>query len=95
MSLGKTLAAKLPLEALKMVIRSRNTDDLIRPPLSDKESSTAPTIMWTCLKPTKLKSAWAAKASLYDNATIESFFRTLKVEEVYINVSIWLIIGHF
>ena len=28
-AIGKTLAAKLPLEALKMAIRSRNTDDLI------------------------------------------------------------------
>ena len=29
--IGRTLAAKLPLEALKMAIKGRNTDDLIHP----------------------------------------------------------------
>jgi len=54
-ALGRTLAAKLPLEALKMAIQGRNTDDLIHPLI--RESSTAPMSMWTYLKLTRLKSA--------------------------------------
>jgi len=36
------------------------------------------------LKAHQIKISMSAKASPYDNATIESFFRTLKVEEVYL-----------
>jgi len=32
----------------------------------------------------QIKISMSAKASPYENATIESFFRTLKVEEVYL-----------
>jgi len=38
-AIGRTIAAKLPLEALKMAIKSRNTDNLIHPLI--RESSTA------------------------------------------------------
>ena len=53
----QTLASKLPLEALKMAIKGRNTGNLIqRAPI--REFSTAPMSMWTYLKPMRLKSAW-------------------------------------
>jgi putative transposase len=81
-AIGRTLASKLPLEALKIAIVSRNTSDLIHH--SDKG------IQYCCyeyvelLKSNKIKISMTAKASPYENATIESFFRTLKVEEVYL-----------
>jgi transposase InsO family protein len=54
-ALGRTLALKLPLEALKMAIKGRNTDDLTHH--SDKGIQyCAPVSMWTYLKPTVLKS---------------------------------------
>ena len=36
------------------------------------------------LESNKIKISMTATASPYENATIESFFRTLKVEEVYL-----------
>ena len=81
-AIGRTLAAKLPLEALKMAIRGRNTDDLIHH--SDRGIQYASYDYVTLLESNDIKISMSAKASPYDNATIESFFRTLKVEEVYL-----------
>lgn len=81
-AIGKTLAAKLPLEALKMAIRSRNTDNLIHH--SDKGIQYCSYEYVELLEAHQIKISMTAKASPYDNATIESFFRTLKVEEVYL-----------
>jgi len=81
-AIGKTLAAKLPLEALKMAIRSRNTDNLIHH--SDKGIQYCSYEYVDLLESHHIKISMTAKASPYDNATIESFFRTLKVEEVYL-----------
>ncbi len=81
-AIGKTLAAKLPLEALKMAIRSRNTDNLIHH--SDKGIQYCSYEYVDLLESCKVKISMTAKASPYENATIESFFRTLKVEEVYL-----------
>ncbi len=80
--IGRTLATKLPLEALKMAIRGRNTDDLIHH--SDKGIQYCSHDYVNLLKAHKIKISMTAKGSPYDNATIESFFRTLKVEEVYL-----------
>ena len=81
-AIGKTLAAKLPLEALKMAIRSRNTDYLIHH--SDKGIQYCSYEYVKLLESHKIKISMSATASPYENATIESFFRTLKVEEVYL-----------
>ena len=81
-ALGRTLAAKLPPEALKMAIRGRNTDDLIHH--SDKGIQYCSYEYVDLLKAHKIKISMTATASPYDNAKIESFFRTLKVEEVYL-----------
>jgi len=81
-AIGKTLAAKLPLEALKMAIRARNTDDLIHH--SDKGIQYCSYEYVKLLESYNIKISMSAKASPYENATIESFFRTLKVEEVYL-----------
>ena len=81
-AIGKTLAAKLPLEALKMAIRTRNTDDLVHH--SDKGIQYCSYEYVKLLESYNIKISMSAKASPYENATIESFFRTLKVEEVYL-----------
>ncbi len=81
-AIGKTLAAKLPLEALKMAIRSRNTDYLIHH--TDKGIQYCSKEYVKLLESHKIKISMSATASPYENATIESFFRTLKVEEVYL-----------
>jgi len=81
-AIGRTLAAKLPLEALKMAIRSRNTEDLIHH--SDKGIQYCSYEYVDLLESHQIKISMSAKASPYENATIESFFRTLKVEEVYL-----------
>lgn len=77
-----TLVTKLPLGALKMAIKGRNTDDLIHH--SDKGIQYCSGEYVNLLKAHEIKISMTAKGSPYDNATIESFFRTLKVEEVYL-----------
>jgi len=49
-----------------------------------RESSTTP--LWVCglLESHQIKISMTAKGSPYDNATTQSFFRSLKVEEVYL-----------
>jgi len=81
-ALGGTLAAKLPLEVLKMAIKSRNTEDLIHH--SDKGRKYCSHDYIKLLESRGIKISMSAKGSPYDNAIIESFFRTLKVEEVYL-----------
>jgi len=81
-AIGRTLAAKLPLEALKMAIRGRNTDDLIHH--SDKGIQYCSHEYVNLLKTNEIKISMTAKGSPYDNAFIESFFKTLKTEEVYL-----------
>jgi putative transposase len=80
--IGRTLAAKLPLEALKMAIGSRNTEDLIHH--SDKGIQYCSYEYVELLESMGIKISMTAKASPYENATTQSFFRTLKVEEVYL-----------
>jgi putative transposase len=81
-ALGKTLCNKLTINALKMAIGNRNTDNLIHH--SDQG------IQYTCkdyikiLKDNGIQISMAAKSNPYDNAFAESFFKTLKQEEVYL-----------
>ena len=81
-ALGKTLCPKLTITALNMAIATRNTDNLIHH--SDQG------IQYTCkdyikiLKDNGIRISMAAKGNPYDNALVESFFRTLKQEEVYL-----------
>jgi len=79
--LGRTLSADLVMSALLDAISKRNTDSLIHH--SDQG------IQYCCydyvniLKEHGIAISMSGKANPYDNAKIESFFRTLKVEEVY------------
>jgi len=81
-AIGRTLAAELALEALKMAIGERNTDDLIHH--SDKGIQYCSHDYIDLLNANGILVSMSAKGSPYDNAFIESFFKTLKAEEVYL-----------
>ena len=81
-ALGRTLAAELAMGALKMAIEERNTDNLIHH--SDKGIQYCAYDYVNLLKANEIKISMSAKGSPYDNAFIESFFKTLKAEEVYL-----------
>ena len=81
-AIGKTLSPKLAIIALNMAIATRNTNNLIHH--SDQG------IQYTCkdyiktLKDNGIRISMSGKGNPYDNAFVESFFKTLKQEEVYL-----------
>ena len=79
---GRTLAAELPLEAPKMAMGKRNTDDLIH--RSDKGIQYCSHEYIDLLNANGILVSMSARGSPYENAFIESFFKTLKAEEVYL-----------
>jgi transposase InsO family protein len=81
-AIGRTLGKELALEALKMAIKSRNTDDLIHH--SDKGIQYRSYDYINLLNANGIAISMSAKGNPYDNAFIESFFKTLKAEEVYL-----------
>ena len=81
-AIGRTLATALPLEALKMAIGDRNTDDLIHH--SDKGIQYCSHDYINLLNANGILVSMSAKGNPYENAFIESFFKTLKAEEVYL-----------
>ncbi|GAG87876.1 unnamed protein product, partial [marine sediment metagenome] len=74
--------AELTLGALKMAIGERNTDNLIHH--SDKGIQYCSYDYINLLNANDILVSMSAKGSPYDNAFIESFFKTLKAEEVYL-----------
>ncbi|MBA7510549.1 IS3 family transposase ISMco1 [subsurface metagenome] len=79
--LGRTLSADLVMAALLDAISKRNTGDLIHH--SDQGIQYCSADYVEVLKEHGISISMSGKANPYDNAKIESFFRTLKVEEVY------------
>jgi len=79
--LGRTLSAELAVAALADAISKRNTSDLIHH--SDQGLQYCSYEYVNILNDYGIAISMSAKANPYDNAKIESFFRTLKVEEVY------------
>ena len=83
-ALGKTLSTKLTLKALEQAIANR------QPPAGCIHHSDQG-VQYACDQyvQTLLKAGFQISMSLkgnpYDNAKIESFFKTLKQEEVYLN----------
>jgi len=81
-AIGKTLSSELAITALNMAIATRKTDNLIHH--SDQG------IQYTCkdyikiLKDNGIRISMSGKGNPYDNAFAESFFKTLKQEEVYL-----------
>lgn len=79
--LARTLAAEIALEALRMAIKGRNTDDLIHH--SDKGIQYCCSEYINLLKEHNIKISMSAKGMPVENAFSESFFGSLKVEEIY------------
>lgn len=83
-ALDKTLAARLPVEALKQAIASRQP----RPGLvhhSDRGIQYASQEYVDLLGAHHIEPSMSRPANPYDNAACESFMKTLKVEEIYCN----------
>jgi len=80
-ALGRSLSADLATAALTDAIPGRNTGSLIHH--SDQGIQYCSKDYVGILKDNGIAISMSAKANPYDNAKIESFFRTLKVEEVY------------
>jgi transposase InsO family protein len=80
-AIGKTLSPALTISALKDAIGSRETDGLIHH--SDQGFQYCSSRYIEILKENGIQVSMSDKANPYDNAKMESFFRTLKVEEVY------------
>ena len=80
-AIAKTLAAELTLEALRMAILSRDTSDLIHH--SDKGIQYCCTDYINLLKSYDIKISMSATGMPVENAFAESFFGSLKVEEIY------------
>jgi len=79
--LGRTLSADLAIAALKDAISKRNTYEVIHH--SDQGIQYCSSEYIEILIKNNIAISMSRKANPYDNAKIESFFRTLKVEEVY------------
>jgi putative transposase len=80
-AIGKTLSPALTISALKDAISKRNTDSVIHH--SDQGFQYCSSRYVEILKSKSIAVSMSQKANPYDNAKMESFFRTLKVEEVY------------
>jgi len=84
--LSRSLKSDLAMNALAKALESRTTeslDDLIHH--SDQGVQYASKDYVECLKAHSIQISMSRKGNPYDNAFAESFMKTLKVEEVYIN----------
>jgi len=82
-ALGRTLSPKLTIAALNDAIGSRDTASLTHH--SDQGFQYCSREYVKILKSSGIAISMSGKANPYDNAKMESFFRTLKVEEVYMS----------
>jgi len=81
-AIARTLSSELAIAALKMAIATRNTDNLIHH--SDRGIQYACKDYIKILKDNGIRISMSQKGNPYDNAFAESFFKTLKQEEVYL-----------
>ena len=81
-AIGKTLSSELTLAALQMTIATRNVKNLIHH--SDQGIQYACQAYTELLKEHGIRISMSAKGNPYENAYMESFFKTLKQEEVYL-----------
>ena len=82
-ALGRTLSPVLTIAALNDAIRSRDTGGLTHH--SDQGFQYCSKEYVKILNDNGIKISMSGKANPYDNAKMESFFRTLKIEEVYMS----------
>ena len=82
-ALGRTLEAELTLSTLRMALRQRQpATGLVRH--SDRGVQYACAEYITLLKQAQMQISMSRTANPYDNAHMESFFKTLKYEEVHL-----------
>lgn len=81
-AIAKTLSPEFAIAALHMAITNRNTDELIHH--SDQGVQYASSDYVSLLEEHDIRISMSAKGNPYDNAYVESFFKTLKQEEVYL-----------
>ena len=82
-ALGRTLCSMLTIAALNDAIRTRDTASLTHH--SDQGFQYCSREYVKILESNGIAISMSGKANPYDNAKMESFFRTLKVEEVYMS----------
>jgi len=80
-AISRTLAAEIALGALRMALATRNTSDLIHH--SDKGIQYCCTDYINLLKNYSIKISMSTRGMPIENAFAESFFGSLKVEEIY------------
>ena len=81
-ALGRTLCAELTVQALLDALSNRNINGELTHH-SDQGVQYCCQEYINILKENNIKISMSERANPYDNAKMESFFRTLKVEEVY------------
>ena len=81
-ALGRTLSAELTTEALLDALSNRNISGCLTHH-SDQGVQYCSLEYINILQANNIKISMSQRANPYDNAKMESFFRTLKVEEVY------------
>ena len=83
-NLNRYIDQELALKALRMALKTRDfSKELIHH--SDRGVQYAAITYTDLLKENGIQISMSAKGNPYDNAKAESFFKTLKTEEVYIN----------
>jgi transposase InsO family protein len=85
-SLGRSLDTQLTLNALEMALQTRWNDNMTRLiHHSDQGVQYASHQYVEQLKTHQIQISMSRKGNPYDNAFVESFIKTLKWEEVYLN----------
>jgi putative transposase len=82
-AIGKTLSPALTIAALRGALKSRDSSNLFHH--SDQGFQYCSSQYIKILRDNNIEISMSGKANPYDNAKMESFFRTLKVEEVYMS----------
>jgi transposase InsO family protein len=81
---SKSLSKEIVTRALWMALKSRKTSIIVKTVFhSDRGVQYAATATKNILKQNGLIQSMSGKGNCYDNATMESFFHTLKVQHVY------------
>jgi transposase InsO family protein len=84
--LGRGLDNSLIMNALLMALDTRRGDDLTGLIHHSDQGRQYASVEYTeCLKDNGIQISMSRKGNPYDNAFVESFFKTLKTEEVYLN----------
>ncbi len=81
-SMSSQITASMACEALTMALKNRKYPQGVIVH-SDRGSQYCSQSFQTLVKQNNLKSSMSGKGNCYDNAVAESFFKTLKVEEIY------------